>query len=509
MNRNGALGIVVAVIVIIVIAVAVSSLSGSAGTAVASGKNGTVAVLLTDPPQVPAGTQSLVVSYSAVQVHVNTEHSGQPNPAWINASGSGSLNLMSIVNLSQTIAAASISNGSTIDMVRFNVSGAVITINGTAYNVTIPSGRITAHVSENPMVNGTTGLLLQMNPTVASIFTSNSTVFVLVPSVRAIVVGSGVHVQVGARANLSREDSARLNESGANISITGLSLGVSGNTTTLSVTVRDNSNQSVLIKHMTIFGNLSASVSTPAVTNTTNSVVSRLLARLKNESVCSNASGIGTLHIRGGDNGTVEVVNSSSNSSVQTELPVQDRPDFANFSGGIGANVSANASSGQEGEGSNSTGGQNANATASEHANATEMSNESTFHAHEFGDFNARLNSSVCSSAALQAIADRVQSGGEDFGEQISHLQEHFRMLPMAVTSGGGLIIASGEDGFDNSSVGYSLAAGQSVTLNFTGELAAAQGHMLITPQAGRNYTIGVGGEDGAMARANVTAMVG
>ncbi|HUY70289.1 MAG TPA: DUF4382 domain-containing protein [Candidatus Baltobacteraceae bacterium] len=510
MDNRGIIGVIIAVIVIVAAITYIGSMPSKTGGAVGSAKNGTVAILLTDPPQVPAGTQSLVVSYSSVQVHTNTAGTGQPNLAWISASGSGSINLLSILNLSQTIAAASIANGSTVDMVRFNVTSARIMINGTAYNVTVPSGRVTAHVSENARVNGTTGLLLQMSPTVASIFTSNSTVFVLVPSVKAIAVGSTVQTQVGSTVKLSAEDSARLNESTPNMTMTSESLSVAGNSTVLSVTVKDNSNQSVMLKHLTIFGNFTVILNNSAIANATNGVMSQLLTRLKNESFCGNASAISSVRVRSGENGSVEVTNESVNSSIRGELAVQDRPEFAaNLNISAGANGSANASSGEQHmNGTNSTERGNANATASSNESLMHE-NESVFQSHDFGDFHTQLNASSCNVAALQAIADQAQANAEDFGNQIARQQEHFRMLPMLITSGGKLMIASSGDSFDNSSVGYNLSAGQSLTLNFSGPMLAAQGHMVIVPQAGRSYVVAVSGEEGAFVKANITATSG
>ncbi len=70
-----------------------------------SGSSGTLAVLLTDPPTVPFGTTALFATYSTMGVHV----SGEGNDSgWIRIPASGTINLMGVVNATQTIASAKI-----------------------------------------------------------------------------------------------------------------------------------------------------------------------------------------------------------------------------------------------------------------------------------------------------------------------------------------------------------------------------------------------------------------
>src|SRR5689334_14834462 len=75
--------------------------STTSGNAPSSG-SGTLAVLMTDPPTVPDGTTAVYINYSNIQVHISQagNYSG-----WIDLQSSGEINLMSIINTTQTIAA--------------------------------------------------------------------------------------------------------------------------------------------------------------------------------------------------------------------------------------------------------------------------------------------------------------------------------------------------------------------------------------------------------------------
>ena len=90
MNKGAVVGAIV--LLVIIIAGAYLILQNQVNL----GSNANLAVIsLTDPPNVPNGTTSLMISYSAVQAHVvNASSSG-----WVNIQGSGSVDLLSLVNV--------------------------------------------------------------------------------------------------------------------------------------------------------------------------------------------------------------------------------------------------------------------------------------------------------------------------------------------------------------------------------------------------------------------------
>ena len=165
--------------------------------------------------------------------------------------------------------------------------------------MTVPSGSVTAHMTGNGKANASVGTLLDFTPTIVSIFTANATTFVMVPSVRAVAIGNQSRSQslhIGERESLNASTRAHLDDAMPNVSITAASLSASGNTTSLSVTVKDNSNMSVDLRHVLIYGNESIFVVPVNSLNTT---------------VHINASDAGTINtssftevgVSGGDNG--------------------------------------------------------------------------------------------------------------------------------------------------------------------------------------------------------------
>lgn len=220
--------------------------------------NDNVLVALTDPPVVPAGTQALYINYSSVSVG----YSGHNASGIAVSTAAGSVNLMSLSNSSIILAGLSIPNGANINFVKFNVSSSSILINGASYPVFLPSGSITVnHLSSgSSVVNGTITLLLDLSPTVISVNTSNNTrLFILVPSVKAISVGrrpTFIAPTHGSRSGLTSTEREDLEHTKVNISIVGASVSTqnSTNNTLVSVKVTDDSNTSVVLKHVLLFG---------------------------------------------------------------------------------------------------------------------------------------------------------------------------------------------------------------------------------------------------------------
>jgi uncharacterized protein YxeA len=210
-------------------------------------------VQLTDPPQVPNGTQALTLYYSSISLH----ESGNANSTgFVNVAQSGSINLMELINLTQTLAVTTKIPNNYFDMVRFNITKATITISNNTYNVTVPSNRLLVKISNSSAAAG--GALVEINPSIIEVYSGNQTIFLMVPSAKAVVVGGALvnssSAKVGFKAKVSESARAQLQHGIANISITSASLSQVGNNTSVSVTVKDNSNTSVSLKHVMIYG---------------------------------------------------------------------------------------------------------------------------------------------------------------------------------------------------------------------------------------------------------------
>ncbi|MDE1855240.1 MAG: DUF4382 domain-containing protein [Candidatus Micrarchaeota archaeon] len=201
--------VVAAIVVIAVVAVV-------AGGGLFGGS--TVAVQLTDPPNVPSGTQHLFVTYTSVQVHVSsTGYANATNQSgWVTASGSGTVDLMTLLNASQTLAAAHVTTNSTVNLVRFNISSATIVISNQTYNVITPNNQITVTVVGGQKINSSSAsVLIQLSPTVTVRGGAGAnTTYMLVPAARAIVINSSANVtintNVGAVVNMSAVARGRL-----------------------------------------------------------------------------------------------------------------------------------------------------------------------------------------------------------------------------------------------------------------------------------------------------------
>jgi hypothetical protein len=133
-----------------------------------SKQSGTLAVLVTDPPSVPRGVTALYMNYDSVEIH---SAQGTNNSGWIDLKASGVLNLMSLVNETQSIASASIPSG-TFDSVRFGVVSTAVTFQGANYTTPFltGSGTVTISLATELQVNSgkTSVLLIDLAPTVLS-----------------------------------------------------------------------------------------------------------------------------------------------------------------------------------------------------------------------------------------------------------------------------------------------------------------------------------------------------
>ena len=176
MGNSGIIIAFVAVIVLIALAVVLSrqTAPGAVTTVQTPTSQATslMAIRLTDPPTVPAGTSALVISYSKIGVHLSNAGNSS---GWVYSNASGRINLLSILNVSSTIGAVALPLNASIEEIRFNISSADMTVNGTVYNVTVPSMTVTAHFSGRTDINATSSsILLSLSPTIVSIITNSS-----------------------------------------------------------------------------------------------------------------------------------------------------------------------------------------------------------------------------------------------------------------------------------------------------------------------------------------------
>jgi hypothetical protein len=223
-------------------------------------------VMLTDPPVVPAGTTILDLTYSNVSLHVT-----YPNGTtiWLPVNASGTVNLFSLVNMSQTIASTTIPSGSTVDKIQFTIADVDAKVNGNWYNVTVLSSTLVVTV-KNSIVNETlSGVLIDFNPTLVQIQATDADgalvyYYVLVPSATATIVSelSNGQIKVGTIVELGQNNRAKLvrvvEEFSKNVTIVSATLSVNGNITTLSVTLKNYGNVTFKVFGLILHGEFNA-----------------------------------------------------------------------------------------------------------------------------------------------------------------------------------------------------------------------------------------------------------
>ena len=228
---------------------------------------GSFLVMLTDPPTVPAGTTMLNLTYSNVTLHVVNGGTS----SWMAVSASGTVDLFSLVNMSQTIASASIPIGSIVDKIAFTIVSVDAKVNGTVSPVTALSSTLVISIANSKVNESLSGVLVDFNPTLVMIQATNATgstvnYFVLVPSATATIVTSlsRAQVKVGKIVELgqnNREKLVRVVESfSQDLTIANASLSIYGNVTSLSVTLKNDGPISFRISGLTLHGKFNVTV---------------------------------------------------------------------------------------------------------------------------------------------------------------------------------------------------------------------------------------------------------
>ncbi len=222
---------------------------------------GNLSIQLTDPPTVPAGTQSLIVAYSGVDLH----ETGMTNSTgFMDFPVSGTINLLNLTNVSQTIAVIRAQANQSFNMIRFDIKSANITINNVTYNVTVAVSGVVARINSSVNAASSGGVLIDLSPTVLQVYTNaNQSIFVMVPSVGAVAIGKGtlsskVVSSVGATAALSGNLATAIHAQRPNISITLAAASEAGNLTQLRISVKNNGNSTVRLSDVVVRGFMEA-----------------------------------------------------------------------------------------------------------------------------------------------------------------------------------------------------------------------------------------------------------
>ncbi len=196
---------------------------------------GTLEILFTDPPTVPENVSAVYIQYSEVQSHIANVGN---ETGWYTLGGSGEINLMSLVNVSQTIAASNVPAGK-FNGLRFNVTSIFVSyspnfdvVQSHNYTGVLANSRGTLYVwiADGITVSAaqTSAALVDLAPTVVLTGSISSPTFVFVPSMVAYVIPSSAipaeSHSIGVRESLVASSWWTGLEAGTHFAITSVSL---------------------------------------------------------------------------------------------------------------------------------------------------------------------------------------------------------------------------------------------------------------------------------------------
>jgi hypothetical protein len=284
----------------------VRTISSSGGSSSAlAGSQALLLVQLTDPPVVPTGTTSLNLTYSALDLIVAEQGTGNlvttSDVTVTPQGGSATLDLLQLQNVSQTIATASIPINSTVYSISFTVTGISIGVNGTASTVTLATGSNSFQVTlaKPALVGGTTAALLQLNPVIVN----TPTGYQMIPSAVAIVKGSSQighqDETVGSQQKLTGQDNSDLNSAKGQVSARLVGLSSAGTVTTVTVQVNNTGGAPIQLVAIGLHGSFAIQGAPTCTSVSSTSTTSGSSTSTSSESTTSASSSTSASHGEG------------------------------------------------------------------------------------------------------------------------------------------------------------------------------------------------------------------
>lgn len=222
--------------------------------------SGTLVLQIHDPPNVPAGVTAVYVTYSEIWL-------GSSDGKLVDLNQSGTINLMSVVNFTQTIVNAKVQTG-TFDMIVMNISSVLVTWNAANYSASITNDQLTAPMVGDLNISNlaTTGAVIDVSPTIIQHVITNSTggqstSFVMVPSANAYIVPSNqlsqTQTRVGDREDVRNQTwlTGQINETTSQTGFTILSSSLSNSS--FVIAVKNTGSRSVRIQSVFVATNSS------------------------------------------------------------------------------------------------------------------------------------------------------------------------------------------------------------------------------------------------------------
>ena len=207
-----------------------------------------VPIGITDPPQVPYGTQALYINYSSLAVLVSNSTSS----SWIRVNSSGTLDLIGLVNQSQVIGGVPLRNSQRIVAIAFNITSSSIVIGNITYGVNVQGSRVSADLAGGGKLNASSGILIDFFPVVTPVYGQNAAYFVMLPSMKAIaipknVMGAQADGYIAWKQQIPPRYALMLKPLDNNLSISNPVLSVDGNNISLSAYVQNSGAYNVTV----------------------------------------------------------------------------------------------------------------------------------------------------------------------------------------------------------------------------------------------------------------------
>lgn len=144
--------------------------------------SGTLIVEMIDPPKDWGPASQVYINYSAIMVH---RADAANESGWYTVDTAGSINLTSVLNVSKAIGEGPLQAGK-YNVIRFNVTGAIVTVDGVNYTATVASGKLNIPIIKGGIqvdAGQTAYLIVDITPRVTG---SEDQGFKLVPAARAM-----------------------------------------------------------------------------------------------------------------------------------------------------------------------------------------------------------------------------------------------------------------------------------------------------------------------------------
>jgi hypothetical protein len=230
---------------------ATSSSGSSSAIGTSGGSEGTFSMLATDPPVTASGVSKIYLQYSGEDVHSAGSAAAS---GWVGLNSSGTIELASLVNTTQTIASSKIKSGA-YDMARLDVTSVTVLYNDENYTATVPSSQLTAEMSSQAQVNSSaaSAAVIDLSTVVVNAGNSTQPEFLFSASATAAVVPSSdlsASLTIGAKADFSSQPwwGQLIARSAATLVITSANM----TSNSLSLTVRNTGGSNTTLQLVTI-----------------------------------------------------------------------------------------------------------------------------------------------------------------------------------------------------------------------------------------------------------------